>query len=241
MDESKKSVEEFSQALKSTTGDHFRNALMAAISGVPYAGGALATLFEAYIPKRKQERLLQFVKELGENVEQIGDRLNKDYITTDEFAFAFERTLKGVLENYQQEKLKAFRAALLNTLITSDDVDAETRELYLRLVDDLTHRHIRLLNALIDPAGFDLAQGAVVGEGEGLSTSLMSILERLFPDYTNAEIDYVVADLDNLGLTSMHQVLQAAITDTGIHQLEGRLTKFGEGFVSYIKLPEEIT
>ena len=116
-------------------------------------------------------------------------------------------------------------------------MNPETRELFLRLVNDLTARHIRLLRALSDPPSFDAANGSPVGEGGGMSTSLIQILLRLFPEYEEAEVDYIVADLDSLGITRMYAELRTSITDTGIYQLEGRLTKFGQDFVTYLIIP----
>ncbi|MBU0967722.1 MAG: hypothetical protein KKA54_15225 [Proteobacteria bacterium] len=242
MADADKSLEALSKTLgQSAPMDHARTIVLAALNAVPIVGGSFATLVNAYIPERKHKRLLEFIEKVAQNVDELKDRVSNEYVATDEFAFLFERTFQGALDNYQKEKLDAFRAALLNALVAPADLNAETRELYIRLVNDLTPRHIRILRALIDPPGFDQAHGMRVGSGGGMSTSLISVLRKLFPEYAEAEIDYIVADLDSLALTRMHTALRTIMTDTGIHQLEGRLTKFGQDFVLFITLPEGTT
>jgi len=238
MNDVNKAIENISSSLSETPAmDHARNSLLLALSLVPVFGGAFSTLAGAYIPERREKRLLDFIAQLGSDVHQLKGKINETYVTTDEFAFLFEKTFRGVMDNYHQEKIEAFRAAFLNALVAPVDLNSETQELYIRLISDLTPRHIRVLRALVEPAIFDKANGSKVGSGSGMTTSLIEILGKLFPEYAEAEMDYIVADLDNLALTRMHSALRTMMTDTGIHQLEGRLTKFGQDFVGFITMP----
>jgi hypothetical protein len=80
-----------------------------------------------YIPDSKGKRLLDFVADLRIDVDKVKDGIDKDVVKTDEFAYLFEQTFKAVYENYQQEKIDAFRAFLVNALIKTN-VEAEQQE-----------------------------------------------------------------------------------------------------------------
>jgi len=42
--------------------DHVRNLVVAGLNAIPCVGGTLASLFDSYIPKQKEKRLVAFVK-----------------------------------------------------------------------------------------------------------------------------------------------------------------------------------
>ena len=62
-------------------------------------------------------RLEDFAERVAEDLGRLGDRVNEADLQTDEFAFIFERAFRGATENYQREKLEAFRGILVNAAI----------------------------------------------------------------------------------------------------------------------------
>lgn len=239
MSEVEREVRDLVERLGATPAlDHTRNAIIAGLNSLPVVGGLFGTLTDKYIPERKGRRLLEFIAKLRVDLDRLQARLQTKYIQTDDFAFVFERTLRGVEENHQAEKLDAFRGILLNALISGAKVAAEERELFLRVVDSLTTRHMRILRALANPVAYDVQQGRRVGEGSDQgSTSMDQIVTKLFPEYTLNELDYLFVDLNGLGLIKPRGVGKTMMTDKGIHHLEGQLTPFGQAFVKQIAVP----
>ena len=53
-----------------------------------------------------------------------------DYIQSDEYACLFEQCFRGAAENYQREKIEAFRGILVNSPIRTD-IGQEEKEYFL--------------------------------------------------------------------------------------------------------------
>ena len=65
----------------------------------------------------------------------------------DEFAFLFEQCFKAASENYQEEKLSAFKAIIVNSAI-AQTLMPTGKEFFLTLTKQLTILHIRILTFL---------------------------------------------------------------------------------------------
>jgi len=116
---------------KTPISDHIVNVVKAAISVIPIIGGPISSLVNDYIPNKKLKRLLDFTKQLSENIERFKDEIDEEFVKTDEFAYLFEQTYKLVLENYQKEKLDSLLALLINSL-RGQYLKADTTEYYLK-------------------------------------------------------------------------------------------------------------
>src|SRR5690606_36262179 len=95
-------------------GEHLLNLLKAGLATTPFCGG-IASLMTDYIPSTKQQRLEEFVSEVSEDLMKLKHRVDENILHTDEFAFMFEKCFRGVAENYQAEKIQAFRGMLINS------------------------------------------------------------------------------------------------------------------------------
>ena len=69
-------------------------------------------------------------------VERGRRRVIAGYLSTDEFAFIFERSFRDAAENYQHERLDAFRGILVNAA-TRNDIKQEDKEYFLVLASIL--------------------------------------------------------------------------------------------------------
>lgn len=98
------------------TSEHLLNLFKAGLSTVPFGGG-FASLMTDYIPSMKQKRLEEFVQDVAADLQALQDRVKEDTFFTEEFAFVFEKCFRGAAENYQDEKLKAFRGILINAAV----------------------------------------------------------------------------------------------------------------------------
>lgn len=137
----------FLQKMKKTTSsnktEHIVNVLKAGLATAPFCGG-IASLMSDYIPSAKVERLEQFAKQLAEDLERLQQYVDENFIHTDEFAFLFEKSFRGVAENYQVIKLEAFRGILVNSAINTG-ISQDEKEYFLNLVNTLSVLHIRIL------------------------------------------------------------------------------------------------
>ncbi len=132
--------------------EHIINVLKATLSTVPFTGG-LASLISDYIPSQRLLRLEEFTQNIADDLIRFKESINEKYILTDEFAFIFERCFKGAVENYQKEKILAFKAVLINSLIDFDLTQNE-KEYYLNLVDNLSLLHIQILSFMAFPKDY---------------------------------------------------------------------------------------
>jgi hypothetical protein len=124
------------------------NLFKAVLSSVP-AGGAITSLLTDYMTASRFNRVETFANHLAEDLRTFQNDVNENFIRTDEFAYAFEKCFRGTVENYQQEKLDAFRNILINSLIKAD-FSAEEKEYFIYLVENLSSLHLELVKITIN-------------------------------------------------------------------------------------------
>lgn len=201
---------------KTPTSDHVKNLISAGLNMIPGAGGALASLFDSYIPKQKEKRLVEFVQSLAVEIDKVKDQIQEDVINTDNFAFIFERTFRGAIESYQKEKIDLYKAIFINSLTDKLSLKDEEKEIFLNLANDLTVRHIKIMNVLKNNSSGELTQ----------------VVKTSFPDYDKDSIFYIMDDLRNKGL--VHE--KGAIYDSSLSNNFNQLSEMGNRFVDFITL-----
>ncbi|MFH1002483.1 MAG: hypothetical protein V1759_04475 [bacterium] len=197
--------------------DHFRNMLIAGVNALPCIGGMTAALMESYIPKEKEKRLLGFIDSLANAIEKVKDQINEDLVNKDEFAFMLEKIFKGVLDNYQEEKINRYKAVFINALINKDSLMAEQKEVFLNILNNLTVRHLRILAVLKT-----YNSGDFIGE-----------VIKYNPEYIKEDIVYVMEELWNRGLVSPKS---KTIISSRINPNFVQLTPTGVQFIKFITL-----
>lgn len=148
-------IQKIKQAAASGTTEHIVNILKAGLATTPFCGG-IASLMSDYIPSSKFQRLEQFAKKIAEDLNTLQNQVDEAKIQTDEFAFLFENCFRGVAENYQNERLEAFRGILINSAI-GVDLSEEEKEYFLNLVNTLSVLHIRMLKFMAKPIDYLLS------------------------------------------------------------------------------------
>ncbi|MCK4548432.1 MAG: hypothetical protein KAW17_13430 [Candidatus Eisenbacteria sp.] len=231
-------VGEVRQALGSTPrGDHVVNVIKGLFAAVPIVGGTISSLMGDYIPRRKEQRLIRFTEALAKDLDKIQDRIDTDYITTDEFAHLFLKTYRAVEEQYQEEKLEILRAFLVNSLLDRE-TSADEKEFFLRVANDLTVLEAKLLRLFSDPEGTNVALGNPIKPAM-MTTSLMSLIRRAFPDMSEDMITAAVSSLDGRGiLGGVAEALKPMMAAGGVEHLGGRLAPFGTKFVQFVTMPD---
>ena len=161
--------------------------------------------------------------------------INTNFIQSEDFADLTEDIFAKAFEARQKEKLDAFKSIFLNTVLSQNPNYDEATE-----VADLVHkwqkRHIVLLYILANPLAANSLAEKPVGQGGGFITSIEHILSKLLPDWNSNQIERTWQDLYDAQIHRT-QGTRVMMTDQGIHQLEGRLTIFGQRVANYIQSP----
>lgn len=199
--------------------DHVRAAILAGVNAIPYIGSPLGSLMDSYIPTQKEKRIFKFIDEISQEVEKVKDKVKQDNIHTDEFAFLFEKTFKGVFDNYQKEKIDAYKAIFINALIDKGNIETEQKEVFLHILDNLTVRHLRIL--------------AVVNAHN--SGDLTQTVQQYYPSYAQEEIYYIMDDLRNMGLIPA----KGQLYDQGLNVNFNQLSETGKRFVQFISIADK--
>ncbi len=210
--------------------DHVVNIVKATLSAIPIVGGPLASLMGDYIPKKKEERLVNFINEIAVKLEEYSNEINKEYIKTDEFSHILEGCLKGVLNNYQQQKILCFKGILINSLRRG--IEQERKEYYLYLVDNLTEVHLRILALSNDPENYfrlyNLDPNKIYGDSIG------DVFKYAFVGIDQEVVKTAYSELYQMGLLNTDKSIFGVLTASrGFDIVKGRVTRLGSSFIEF--------
>jgi hypothetical protein len=230
MEKNKKKVE--ASVSKRGSVEHLISLLKAGSSFNPVAG-AIVSLITDYIPNQRQIKLEDFTKKLASDLEQFKDEINDEYIKTEEFAFIFEKCFKGAIENYQHEKIQAFRAVLVNSL-RSTHLNQNEKEFFLSMIDRFSVIHMRVLYFMANPHQYLDDRSIPRTNVQG---SFSQFFPRVMPDVQLDHVKIVFQDLFTLGFTNTDKGIFGTMTASSGYDLLGdRLTPLGRSFIKYISL-----
>ena len=206
---------------KNNKFDTTRSFLVAGLAGVPLIGGSLTSLIDDFIPTQKSKRLDCVINKISIDIEKISDKIKTDVINTDNFAYIFEKTLKGVMDNYQQEKIDCYRAILLNSLTNDNNLSNEQQEIFLQLLDNLTVTHVIIIAILFNNNSGDLIE----------------IIQKSYSSLDINNINYIMDDLRKKGL--VHQ--KGQIGDNSLNTNSNQLSEMGKKFTNFIAFKSDKT
>lgn len=197
-------------------------------------GSPISTLLSDFIPSRRFLRLETFVEELSKEYKKVEEKIDIEYISTDEFAFLFEQCFKAASDNYQTEKINAFKAILVNATIDKTLIHHE-KEFFLNLTKQMTVLHIQILVFLHDTRDYIKKKNLTENQIQG---RYKDFLPTIFPDIEFDTIKIAMDDLNNYGLTELKSTQFGVITIASGLQLLGdrRTTSFGEKYLRFITL-----
>jgi len=197
-------------------------------------GSPISVLLSDFIPSRRFLRLEAFVEELSEEYKKVEEKIDVDYITTDEFAYLFEQCFKAASENYQKEKMDAFKAILVNSTIDRSLIHLE-KEFFLNLTKQLTVLHVQILDFLHDPKDYIRRKRLSESQIQGRYKDFLPII---FPNIEFDTIKIALDDLNNYGLTELKSSQFGVMTVSSGLQLLGdrKTTSFGDKYLRFITL-----
>jgi len=201
--------------------EHGVNVLKAALSAIPF-GGIFSSLISDYMPKTKMERLLKFIGKLGEDLARFKREIDEKYIKTDKFSYLLEKTLKAVIENYQEEKMACFRAILVNSL-RNKSTSQERKEFFLNLVDNLTVTNLSILAKIHEISEKD-------------KTSRMNFATIMAKTKGNGPL-FIMANMRALEQYNLIEITVPPIPAADYGNYAIRYTRLGEEFLKFISTP----
>lgn len=215
----------------------WKTAVKALISAVPILGGSISTVIGDIQNIRKEKRFIEFINGLREDLHNLSDRVNSEFISKEDFLDIFEQTVRKIVMTRQEVKRTAFRHILSNAILSSDVSYSEVEE-FLSLVERFREEHVFLLSILRDPVKYDEETGNRVGKGGRTMTSISKIMRQLLPDWTKDLIIEVITVLENERLIQhITSRYNTTLTDQGINHLINALTPKGIRFVKFISQP----
>lgn len=212
--------------------EHIINGIKAILANFP-GGSGIASLMSDYIPSQRELRLMEFTEIIAKDLSQLQNEINENYLKSDEYAFIFEKCFKGAVENYQKEKMLAFRAILVNSL-TAFDITQTEKEYYLNLVDNLSLLHIQVLSFLAFPERYLELNGM---DESIVSGGFSSFFPKVIPNANVEIIKLAFKDLHSYGFTNTDSSIFNTMTSSkGWSLLGDRVSRNGRNFIRFITL-----
>jgi len=223
-----------------TVGDAAHEISKAVLSVVPSAGGPLVALFEniftAPLNKRKQEWFEELVGVVTEIQDKLEDMTPEKLSQNEMFITAALQASQIAIRNHKKEKIEALRNALLNSV--QPTAPSEDKQLiFLRLIDELTPWHLRLLGLLNNPLKW-MEKNGINNPGWG-GAGVSTVIEHCLPELRGNRdfCDQLIRDLQSGGLVGQGNFVHVTMTGRGM--LESRTSAMGKEFISFISKSDD--
>ena len=224
---------------QNSIGDDLHRTARAALSAIPFVGGAAVELFNRMLASPIGRRRDAWFDELADRLDKLEreERVSvEDLKDNDEFVSTVLQASQVSIRNHQQEKINALRNAVLNTALGQAPDDSK-REMYLGFVDTFTVWHLRVLAFLANPNANIDASHLNLDLTTGHMPAVIGVLQKAFPELEKQDefVRKVVADLDRDRL-----ILGDVTVKTG-HGVMGirNVTQLGDEFLRFITEPKE--
>ncbi len=219
-------------------GDVAREVGRAIASIVPVVGGPLQVLFENIFTAPLEKRRQAWLEQLASAVEQLQHRfegITPEKLAMNEvFVTVVMQASQIAIRNHQQAKIDALRHAVMNSALSNSPEENE-QLIFLRLVDQLTPLHVRVISLLNDPKSWmaiNNMQNPEWGMGD-----VSTVVEHCLPELRGRQETYeqVIRDLQVDGLLAQGQFLNMTMTGGGM--IQSRSTSRGKEFMRFISAP----
>lgn len=211
------------------------NIFKAVLSTAPLTGG-ISSLITDYIPSSRFLCLEKFAKTVAGDLKEVAARVDSAQLNTDEFAFIFERAFRGAAENYQREKLDAFRGILVNSAIPSD-VTQDEKEYFLVLANNLSVLHIRILRFMAEPMTY-LADHQI--DERRVRGGFSDMFRVVLPGVDSKVVESAFGDLYQLRLINTDKnIFHTMTSGQGLQLLGSRVSDLGHRFLAFCRSPSQ--
>ena len=228
-------LQEIKNAATGKISEHIINIFKAAVATAPFCGG-IASLMSDYIPSTKFRRLEAFTKQIVDDLQKLQDSIEAKTIETNEFAFIFEQCFRGVAENYQKEKIEAFRGILINSAINNNLTNYE-KEYFLNLVNTFSILHIRMLKFMARPIEY-LNENKI--PSEQIQGGFSNFFQIAIPGVDIELIKSAFGELYQYGFLNTNTgIFVTTTSNQGLQLLGNRTTDLAKKFINFCTIPEK--
>ncbi|MEQ1516680.1 MAG: hypothetical protein ABL931_09350 [Usitatibacteraceae bacterium] len=218
-----------------TTGDAVQAVVKAVAGAVPIGGSALTGLLETVFAPPLERRRDKWLGELAEVVERLESELGPGSAAllagNEAFISAAIQATQIAYRTHQDAKLHALKCAVFNSA-TLDDVSEDRQAVFLRIVDELTPSHLRVLSLYSKPETW-LRVPDYPDDGWGRSAPS----DAIFPLVPSLDSDpefyeQIARDLQTRGLVKQGLLTHFKILKGGT--VDPKTTEFGEALLLFI-------
>ena len=203
-----------------------------ALQFIPVVGPLMSSTAMFFLDREKNVRLNRFLIQLSKDMAENTERINQEFIQKEEFRDLVENIFSKAAETRQQEKLDAFRAIFINSIICTS-VYYPTIEEITDLIQSWQSLHIRLLKILYDPHDV-VEKGGLSTTIEGNQWTVIGFFSRYMPDLNPETLKRIWTRLYNDGVIDTdYQPNKSIFFGRGVNT--GFLTRFGREIVSLLQ------
>lgn len=205
----------------------------AAVNTIPVVGGPLGSLMSDFIPTELNKRRDSLLLELEEEFKRLEEKIDTETIKKPYFISLFLQSFKSAMATEENEKIDCYKAIIINAAIAQDP-NIDEMKIMLRITDNLTPLHIKLLKLFIDPQIWLEENPEIKARFQNISMGGISTLTSMvFPDYPQDLIKIASRDLESMGLANG---LSGGVTMTVQGILSQRVSDFGKKYISFISI-----
>jgi len=231
-DEENKEIDIVKRFLSLDANENLVNIFKAVISNFP-VGSGIASLMSDYIPSQRLLRLEEFSNNIANDLDRFKESINEEIITTEEFAYIFEECFRGASQNYQKEKLGAFRAILVNSAQTNS-IPNDEKEYFINLVNTFTPLHMRILKFMAMPEVYLEENNVSVSNIQG---GFSTFFPAALPGVDIEIIKMAFNDLFKNGFINTDKsIFNTTTSSQGLQLLDNRVSVLGDKFIKFCSL-----
>ena len=196
--------------------DHALTVALAGLQALPLIGGVIATFIDEYVPRQKRRRLVSFVQDLSARLRVEADRVDHEFVRTEDFSDLLEDVLDAAQQRRNEEKHRYYASAVANSS-TPERPDEVDQEKMLEVLNDLRASHLRVI-ALYMTIEIPDSMLPLQGDMEH------RIVHGSLPELTHEQLDSLILDLQTRGVLPL---LAQSGTAGDPHELATQMTPFG--------------
>jgi len=140
--------------IKLTTKQETENTIKAGLQLIPYIGGTLATLYFDKKQQREINRLLNFYKDLSEELKNLKEELSLDNQDEVKLMTLIEKVNNKIEKEVLQEKINCFKHYFKNILIQPVKDDYDEKVFFLDSLASMSLLEIEILTFLDSQSDF---------------------------------------------------------------------------------------
>lgn len=191
--------------------------------------GVMAEVFKTVVPRRKEQRRIDFLRQLDRAVSRLEKRLDVALGGREGFADLVEAVAERVDRRETEGKAQYYAAAVANALTPQAPSEVDQAAMIATL-DALRPPHLRMLAVL--------RHGRINSEERPDLNALTPVLARRLPGMSTDQLEAHYADLQRHNLAPWLAQPAGAHAPSDPLALASQLTPFGRRFADWITLHE---